>query len=308
MKYAIISDIHGNLDALSAVLKDAETFRVDRYIFAGDYFASLPYPNEVIDLIKNFKNAVVVQGNEENHFSEYENQNQSLWTDGQFQTTYWCFKTITNVNRNYLSTLPKTLIVADGDINITITHSSSDIIGNIEHQEFSSLKVAIKYQNDDRFSKEKLSNDIRAYLKRDEFLTVFDSLADGVYIWGHTHIQWNIQLGNKIFINPGSCGIPLDGTSGAPYTLLDVENNQARITERRVAYDTEKLVHNFRGSSLYEAAPVWSNIIIRELTTQFEHVMFFLQFANEYADKIHDPIRPFSVKTWTEAYHHWRSV
>ena len=34
--------------------------------------------------------------------------------------------------------------------------------------------------------------------------------------------------------------------------------------------------------------------------------MFFLQFVSDYADKINDPVRPYSVKTWTEAYEFWK--
>ncbi|MDR2569870.1 MAG: metallophosphoesterase family protein, partial [Oscillospiraceae bacterium] len=42
MKYAIISDIHGNLDSLLAVLNDAKNYNVDKYIFVGDYCACFP--------------------------------------------------------------------------------------------------------------------------------------------------------------------------------------------------------------------------------------------------------------------------
>ena len=45
MKYAIISDVHGNLPALELVLKDAEDNHVDSFIFVGDYFLSNPFPN-----------------------------------------------------------------------------------------------------------------------------------------------------------------------------------------------------------------------------------------------------------------------
>ena len=131
------------------------------------------------------------------------------------------------------------------------------------------------------------------------------SLPDGVYIFGHTHIQWNAQFGDKFFINPGSCGMPLDGVKGAPYTLLVIENNKVHITERRVAYDIEGLINRYRNSSLYEVANIWSNLIIGELSTSFETVIFFLQFADEYANNINDPIRPFSCKTWTESYKTW---
>lgn len=53
MKFAVISDIHGNLPALDAVIEDAEKQNVDAYIFAGDYCISNPYSDECITRIRN---------------------------------------------------------------------------------------------------------------------------------------------------------------------------------------------------------------------------------------------------------------
>ncbi|MBP5450736.1 MAG: metallophosphoesterase family protein [Treponema sp.] len=44
MKYAIISDIHGNFPALQAILKDAKNQNINHYLFAGDYCLSGPWP------------------------------------------------------------------------------------------------------------------------------------------------------------------------------------------------------------------------------------------------------------------------
>ena len=67
MKYAIISDVHGNLPALNAVLRDAEKKNVEGYIFVGDYCLSNPYPNECITRIRELKNTYVIRGNEERY-------------------------------------------------------------------------------------------------------------------------------------------------------------------------------------------------------------------------------------------------
>ena len=52
MKYAIISDIHGNLPALEAVIADAEQQGADKFLFLGDYYRNLPLGNEVTDVIR----------------------------------------------------------------------------------------------------------------------------------------------------------------------------------------------------------------------------------------------------------------
>lgn len=53
MKFAFISDVHGNLPALNAVIEDAERERAEQFIFAGDYCLSNPWPDECITRMKN---------------------------------------------------------------------------------------------------------------------------------------------------------------------------------------------------------------------------------------------------------------
>ena len=64
-RYAIISDVHGNLPALRAVLDDAAKHRAGRYIFAGDYYMCLHCPNEVAEAIRRLRNAFVIKWNNE---------------------------------------------------------------------------------------------------------------------------------------------------------------------------------------------------------------------------------------------------
>jgi len=107
LKYALISDVHGNIDALSAVLNDANKHNVDKYIFVGDYCSCFPYPNDVVEAILRITGAVVVTGNEEEYLLEFAKQDQNTWTDGQFQALYWLYKNLSETNHKYLSGLLK---------------------------------------------------------------------------------------------------------------------------------------------------------------------------------------------------------
>ena len=51
MKYALISDVHGNMPALQAVIADADKMDVTHFAFLGDFCVGLAYPNEVLDII-----------------------------------------------------------------------------------------------------------------------------------------------------------------------------------------------------------------------------------------------------------------
>lgn len=57
MKYAIISDIHGNMPALKLVLEDARKQGADAFLFAGDYCVSAPWFNEVVACMRSLTNA-----------------------------------------------------------------------------------------------------------------------------------------------------------------------------------------------------------------------------------------------------------
>ena len=85
MKYAIISDIHGNLPALKAVLEDAKNQNITHYLFAGDYCLSGPWPNECTQMIRAIPDKYVIRGNEEKYLEDLVGKDQSKWTDGQMQ-------------------------------------------------------------------------------------------------------------------------------------------------------------------------------------------------------------------------------
>lgn len=306
MKYAIVSDIHGNFPALSAVISDAEQAEVDAYIFVGDYVNNMPYPNEVVETIKSLENPCVIRGNGEDYLNNVAAQDESQWTDGQFSTLYWTFKALSRENREYLMQLPKQMSFSVNTTKIYITHSSADFIGKAEHKEFSSSKIAIKYSAKS-FSRAILLKDIYHYLSADyEFQERLDTMSDGIYIFGHTHIQWHARLKNKIFINPGSCGEALDfSTQGAPYTILKVEADTIEIEERQVFYDRAALIVSFKASSLYKQANVWSNLVISHIITGEEHILFFLKHLEQYTTEIGDNIRPYSIQTMESAYKSW---
>lgn len=81
----------------------------------------------------------------------------------------------------------------------------------------------------------------------------------------------------------------------------------AVMEERRVAFDTEAYLEAFCKSGQYENANVWSRGIVRELRTCREQMNFFLQFVEEYAQKIGDSRRPFALSTWKQAFAEWEN-
>jgi len=309
MKYAIISDIHGNKPALEAVLEDAKSQNVDGYIVVGDYCLSNPFPNECITTIRQLPNAYVIRGNEESYLENLIGKDQTTWTDGQMQISYWCYKNVSEENLDYVLNLPRRIDVTINSVPIHIAHSSAEFIENFEHGEWNAATVADRYR-EKPVTKEQVKEDIHNYYNTHlDFQNYLKSMDSGIYIFGHTHIQWSYVSEDKkvILINPGSCGIPLDCvTEGIPYTIMDLSDSKNIIVEeKRVPVDKKAYLDNIILSEQVLKANVWSKVIMKELATAREHLTFFLQFAEKYATQIGDLQRPYSVKTWEEAYELW---
>ena len=157
-----------------------------------------------------------------------------------------------------------------------------------------------------------LVSNVDGYIENDEKCrSVIGNLESGIYIFGHSHIQWTWQSedGNITLINPGSCGLPLDGIKNSiPYTILEIsDNGQASIEEKRIPFPMDEYTESLRKRDQYEKANVWTKLIIKELSSGFEHLYFFLRYVEEYADKIGDTRRPYVVDTWEKAYELWEA-
>ena len=88
MRYAVISDIHGNLEAFQAVLDALSGERIDNYLFAGDAVGYGANPKECIKLLKSLNPVIAIAGNHEwgviekidiSYFNE-EAKDAVLWT------------------------------------------------------------------------------------------------------------------------------------------------------------------------------------------------------------------------------------
>jgi len=275
MKYAFISDIHGNLPALAAVLNDANEQGVDRFLFLGDYIEDLPWPNEVADIIKNIDNAVAIRGNKEDYLIDMQSENKNGWLYDNMAPMYWNYRELASDNLKYLVGLPETAAITDefGEI-IHLAHSSSVFI------ELSTCE---------------------ALTENEEAMANISKLDKGIYAYGHNHLQWHMEIGGRILINPGSCGMPLDFDIRAPYTILETARNGYEITERRVPYDVGGTIKSLLSSGLFEKAEIWSRIMVKQLRTGRDYIALFLRYAMGLAQERGLPDFPVDNKIWSEA-------
>ena len=257
MRTAIISDIHGNYPALMKVLEDARIECVDNYIFLGDYAVyDFPYGNEVAHELMKMENAYIIRGNKEDYMRgvrkdtpyEINDRNAGL---------YASVRGLTQENFDYLHGLedemyirlnPAALVYAKHFVPISAT-----VDGNHLPNKFCNNEIFRQAMSENPFTHEEFLAEYHNYINSDICLPYIQSIDANIIVFAHNHMQMHAYCGDKLIINPGSCGQPADCNNKAAYTILEVTSGGFNIIEKRVAYDIEAVVARTRSSSLYKA-------------------------------------------------------
>jgi predicted phosphodiesterase len=119
MKYAIISDIHANLEALNAALADIHALNITHIACLGDIVGHGPNPKECLDIIRAL-NIPCVKGNHDEYCSNDEPLPGMI--HHAMKAVEWMRKQLTAEDRQWLADLKYSLAVA----NFTIVHGSLD--------------------------------------------------------------------------------------------------------------------------------------------------------------------------------------
>lgn len=206
MKIALLSDIHANYIALNAVVKDAMERNIDHIIFAGDAVGYYPFINEACSTLREIADWCIM-GNHDAFLAG------RLSVSEDKRTAYaldYSLREISVENMDWLKNLPEFLELGLSGKLFRVYHGSP----------WNYLEGYI-YPDYDSFSR-------------------FDNIEADFVILGHTHYPMIKHVGEKIIINPGSCGQPRDYDPRASYALLDTESGEVNI--RRISYDTETVM------------------------------------------------------------------
>ncbi|ELY35572.1 metallophosphoesterase family protein [Natronorubrum tibetense] len=206
MQLALISDIHGNLPALEAVLNDINDEEgIDTVVCAGDVVGYGPWPGECVERVRE-RCSVVVQGN---HDRSVETPDEYSHNEMAMGGLDYAKRELDEEQREWLAELTPRTTIARGRIQLVHSHPDPDHRG--------------------RYVRPRAFPEMRPYL--DEC----DSL-----VLGHTHVQHRAHVDGKLIVNPGSVGQPRDGDARAAYAVLDSEDTSVDL--RRVEYDIDRVI------------------------------------------------------------------
>jgi predicted phosphodiesterase len=302
MRYAILSDVHGNLHGLKAVLEDARMNSADKFLLLGDYFLDCPYPNEVIEIIRSLSGAVVIAGNKDEYLLRL---SEEVLNKNQMAAARWNLSCLTAENRAYLLSLPETLAISDQGTDIRLMHSSDIFYRFPRIQPFYSSWFREEMKKAPFSHDAYLAFAFEALMSRQDALDKIEALPKGIYLFGHNHLQLYAEFRGRLFINPGSCGTPLDCQATAAYTLLDIEGASYQVIERRVSYDIHEAVEALQSSDFASEAPEWRKIVEKVLHTGQDCFHLFLTHVYETANQLGDTSYPVADPTWEHAASTW---
>ncbi|MDQ3250568.1 MAG: metallophosphatase family protein [Chloroflexota bacterium] len=228
MKIGLIADIHGNIQALTAVLAQLYAAQVDMVLCAGDLVGYGAHPNAVIELLRscgipsvagNYDAAVAWQ------WPQASRHPTSPATECLQQAALdWVKQTVHSKHKDYLRSLQLAMQYRLDNLSLHILHAGPNHLD----------EWVTPDQSDDLVH-------LAACIKAD------------VVILGHTHTAFVHEsvgyMGNKtLFINTGAVGRALDGDTRAAYAIFDTVSRQ--VTLKRVAYDLEIAVRAVMNSGM----------------------------------------------------------
>jgi putative phosphoesterase len=217
MRVAALYDIHGNLPALEAVLRDVEAEDVDRIVVGGDIMPG-PMPRESLECLLDLRTPVeFIQGNGDRIVA-----GQMRGTDPEEvppafrEPIRWVASQATAGDRHRLEGWEKTLrLDVPGIGRVLFCHATPR----------SDVELFTKLTPDD------------------QLVRLFENQDASVVVCGHTHMQFDRKVGKVRVVNAGSVGMPF-GEPGAYWLLLGSD-----VELRRTTYDFQAAAERVRKTS-----------------------------------------------------------
>ena len=224
MRYAILSDVHANLEALTAVLEDARARGAERIVCAGDLVGYHADPEACVALLRA-RDAVCVAGNHDRVAAGLADPRD--FGDLARRTAGWTRDHLGDESRAFLGSLPIARVV---DARFLLVHGALHPRPNADLHLSSSARV--------RRSIEALEggpHGVRlAFFGHTHRAAVHGRRASARAVEGGT-VQ--LFVGEACLVNPGSVGQPRDGDPRAAYAIFDAEARAVSFV--RVPFDRD---------------------------------------------------------------------
>ncbi len=245
MRVALLSDIHGNLVALDAVLADmARLGSFDEIVVAGDLVWSGPWPGEVVDRIRSLK-AAVIQGNTDAFFSRTPADTPTGKHEERFAGQLGWMREQLGLERTaYLANLPFSHRITPAGLQPQDRTQLNEgpIPGLAARSVVVTNTLLVVHANP--FDLERA---IRPQMKEAELDELLGGAVDwGALAFGHIHIPFVRQWRGRLLIDVASAGLPMDNDRRAVYAILTWDGAGWQAEHRRVSYHVPVVAQQMR--------------------------------------------------------------
>lgn len=228
MRILILSDIHGVLPALEAVLATPAAQACEAVVSLGDHTGFGPQPRQVQKRLEGLRARMLLGNHEERlrHMADFPGYNWAM--------LHWTARQMDGMGLDFP--------VDDWIGPVWLTHGTP---GDPYHI----------------IERENLAAEMTAELDAlPPFVTHLLS--------GHNHIRWHVEHNGRIAFNPCSVGIPEDGEGGvAPFAVMTLEGDQVTLTRHQARYDLREAGRAFLTSGAVQAAPEMCRAVYQTMRT-----------------------------------------
>jgi len=230
MKYAIVADIHGNLEAFRVVLEDAKNQKCTHYACLGDVVGYNSNPKECLDIVRSMA-MPCVKGNHDEYCSN--DGDLEGFNPHAAEAVNWTRNQITEADRKWLRELKYIRLIA----SFSLVHATLDGPQRWGYV-FDKLAAAASFT---------YQNTSVCFFGHTHVPVAF--IRDSV-VRGGTYSKFKIEPGRKYFVNVGSVGQPRDGNPKSSYVIYDLDEGSIEL--RRLDYDIAKTQEKIRAVGLPE--------------------------------------------------------
>ena len=254
---AVMSDIHSNHRAFKACYEDALRHGADRFVFLGDYVSDLAQTRETLDLLYEIRDrypTVCLRGNRERYMLECEQGSVSFRPGSKSGSLLYTFEQLRPEDLAFFGALGCFDTIRIGGMSVEVAHA---------------------FKEDDRL----------CFEKGDALIgQVFDGMETRLLLTGHSHRQYVARREGKTIVNPGSVGVPQDGSWLSAYALLWAEDGQFTVRLRQVPYDIRAVIHAQFASGLVERSHCWGISSLYDMICGREGTLRLLEAVSRHGD------------------------
>jgi len=262
VRIAIVSDIHGNMPAFQAVLRDLAQVQPDHVYVNGDVVNRGPQSKECLEQVRALGWPLVF-GNHEEYIVKCRRgvPDEDWWSLFWLPVRRLAQDELTDDDIAYLESLPHSLVVAEPGLPaIRLVHGSMHA----------------------------LNEGLGPWMTDDELLAAVNGASEPIVIGAHTHRTFERRLGTRWVLNSGAVGMPYNGDPAAQYLLLVGENGNWRAEFRAVPYDRTPVYEAWARTGYLEVSMA-ARLMVYELETATYHFGPYFDFCAQHGYDRNDP-------------------